>query len=234
MKKILLIIACVLCALVVSAQEQKVKQKVHLKDGTEIIGYVALQPDGSYVVQNESGDMFYYTAPEIKKIIEIEDVKVKTVKLKEKNETVPVVEYKGKGYMGMVGLALGISEVITMVNGYRFSPHFYLGFEAGIGYNTMAYGVGIPLNLYLMSEFSKKRVAMFASLSGGCFFSISNEVAAPQAMITLGVRTRMRKNPNLAMWYGLQGGVSQHYDDDGYTYFTYMAPEVALKLAFSF
>lgn len=230
MKKVLFI-ACILCALTLSAQEHKNKQKIQLKDGTEIIGYVAPQGDGSYVIENEAGDIFFYTAAEIRKIVEIQDVKVKTVKIK---ETATPSDYKTKGYMGIVNGYIGSAMGATIVNGYRFSPHFYLGIETGFGVNPDFYG-GIPLNIYMMSEFSKKRVSMFADFSGGAFMEFFTGVPMPQCSFTLGVRTRMRKNARLAMWYGLNLGMREcsFYDEyGGYNYFTF--PIVNAKVAFSF
>lgn len=262
MKKLLLFVACVLCTTIMSAQEQKMKQKVQLKNGTEIIGYVAPQSDGSYVVQNKDGDIFYYTSAEIKKIVEMEEVKVKTVKVKDTpatkvNATPAEHSLKTKGYMGMVNGLLGTDVGVTMVNGYRFSQHFYLGFETGIAFDGLEDGeIGIPLGLYMMSEFSKKRVSMFADFRAGAHYNMYQGVALPYGIISLGVRARTRKNPNRAMWYGLFFGFREyeyfysdyHYDsyfdyssgeyyyDSYYTteYDSYINPNIGFKIAFSF
>lgn len=236
MKKVLLFIACILCALTLSAQEQKIKQKIQLKDGTEIIGYVAPQGDGSYVIENEAGDIFFYTAAEIRKIVEIQDVKVKTVKAKEvpTPKTATPSDYKTKGYMGIVNGYIGNALGATIINGYRFSPHFYLGIETGFRVDPEFSGC-IPLNIYMMSEFSKKRVSMFADFSGGALMSIGSDEPYPQCSLTLGVRNRMRKNARLAMWYGLNLGVSTYYEYDfenGSHDTTY--PTINVKVAFSF
>ena len=230
------------------AQNQKVKQKVQLKDGTEIIGYVAPQADGSYVIQNEAGDMFFYTGAEIKKIVEIEEAKVKTIEKKDKsvNSKEPVSatsgrEYRKKGYMGIVSGHIGSALGVSIINGYRFSPHFYLGIETGVGFDQSLGTAQIPtINLYLMSEFSKKRVAMFADLSGGVYCDILDDgIFDPQAALTLGVRNRFRKNPNHAMWWGLTFGIRsdtyKSYDDyDGYHIDSSIGPTISAKIAFSF
>ena len=209
MKKLYLLYACLLCAVVMSAQTTKIKNQVILTNGTEIIGYVAPQPDGSYVVETEAGDMFYYSGSEIKKIIVLREnkVKVETVKDSKTSNNLPL-EYKSKGYMGIVGTTLGTTQGVSILNGYRFSPHFYLGFETGIKalYSFDEEPV-IPLNLYFMSEFSKKRVAMFADLRAGmlCGF-LGRSTYGFEGSLTLGVRNRFRKNPNKAMWYGINWG----------------------------
>lgn len=209
MKKIYLLYACLLCAVVMSAQTTKIKNQVILTNGIEIIGYVAPQPDGSYVVETEAGDMFYYSGSEIKKIIVLGEnkVKVETAKDSKTSNNLPV-EYKSKGYMGIVGATLGTAQGVSIINGYRFSPHFYLGFETGI--KALYYfdeEPVIPLNLYFMSEFSKKRVAMFADLRAGmlCGF-LRKSTYGFEGSLTLGVRNRFRKDPNKAMWYGINFG----------------------------
>lgn len=236
MKKVLMIIVGVLLTVAVSAQTEKVKQRVELKNGSEIIGYVAEQNDGSYLVETESGDMFFYSASEIKKIVEIDDVKVKTVKLKEKTveNSDSIVPYRSKGYMGMVSGTFGTDFGVSVINGYRFSPHFYLGLGVGVGTGLITETIHTPeFYLYLMSEFSKKRVAMFADFSYGFYFDPWEGVDS-QATITLGVRNRLRKNPNMAMWWGLNFGVRGYsYSWDGY-YQSGVVPIVSAKIAFSF
>ena len=211
MKKLYLLYACLLCAVVMSAQTTKIKNQVILTNGTEIIGYVAPQPDGSYVVETEAGDMFYYSGSEIKKIIVLGEnkVKVETAKDSKTSNNLPA-EYKSKGYMGIVGATLGTTQGVSIINGYRFSPHFYLGFETGIkAFMLLDEEPAIPLNLYFMSEFSKKRVAMFADLRAGMLGVLDYYYGfffTPEVSLTLGVRNRFRKNPNKAMWYGINFG----------------------------
>lgn len=231
MKKIVIMIVALVSCIVMSAQDVKVKSKVELKNGNEVVGYITEQSDGSYLVETEAGDMFFYSASEIKKIVEIENMKVKTVKLTDK----PQIDYRSKGYMGMVSGLFGTNTGISIINGYRFSPHFFLGVETGVGYATLAEIIQTPkVNLYLMSEFSKKRVAMFADLSCGLYFDLDSEAASPQATVTLGVRNRFKRNPNLAMWWGLNLGMLSYvyywedYYEEGFI------PAVSLKIAFSF
>lgn len=246
MKKTIIFIACILCAVIVSAQEQKVKQKVQIKDGSEIIGYVAVQTDGSYLVQNESGDMFFYSAAEIKKIVEIEEIKVKTSKpkaVKEPSQSSNQVNFKTKGYMGMVSATLGLDNGVSIVNGYRWSPHFYTGLETGLMGFLKGYGdIGIPLNLHLLSEFSKKRVAMFADLGAGMLLSFFDG-PKPQGSLDLGIRSRSRKNPNRSTWYSLEFGLRPYtytYTSEDYylgSYYhshTYVEPSISFKFSFSF
>lgn len=241
MKKLFVIIASLLLTVAAGAQTEKVKQRVELKNGNEVVGYVAEQSDGSYLVETESGDMFFYSASEIKKIVEIDDVKVKTVKLKDKpdekgsyEKSANTTAYKTKGYMGMVSGVFGMDFGISVINGYRFSPHFYLGLGVGVGYGLIMETIHTPeINIYMMSEFSKKRVAMFADLTCGFNYDLYEETMNAQSSITFGVRNRFKKNPNKAMWWGLNFGIR------GYSYYyeyyeSGVTPTLCAKIAYSF
>ena len=65
-------IACTFCmalmAILVYSQERVEKQLV-LKNGTTISGYITTQSDGSFIVETSTGDMFFYTPSEVKRVI---------------------------------------------------------------------------------------------------------------------------------------------------------------------
>ena len=155
-------------------------------------------------------------------------VKGKTVKVKAPQQGMPD-GYKTKGYLGMVSGFLGTDNGVSIINGYRFSPHFSMGLETGFAANV-ANGLGLPLNLHIISEFGKKRIAMFADLNTGMFAAIDYG-AVPQMALTLGCRVRMRNNPRYAMWYGLNAGLTGVYDSD---YYLEPFPVIQLKVSFSF
>lgn len=137
--------------------------------------------------------------------------------------------------MGIVSGHIGSALSVSIINGYRFSPHFYLGIETGVGFDILLETPQVPsINLYLMSEFSKKRVAMFADLSGGIYYDIWEGAVNPQAALTLGVRNRFRKNPNHAMWWGLNFGIRgwEYYFEGEYQ--GGFGPTICAKIAFSF
>lgn len=242
MKKLCFIISVLLCTMA-SAQEQKVRQKVVLRNGTELNGYVMGQPDGGYIIETDMGDVFYYTASEIRRIVSVDADKAEMtsdeVGSKRKSRNEPVY-FKRKGYMGIVSVWGGDGVSVAMVNGYRFSPHFYMGVETGFGY-CIENGPGIPMNLYLMSEFSKKRTSMYVDFSIGAFAAFSSDFVF-QTTLTLGGRTRMRKNPDCAIWYGLNIGLRQYwygYTTDyghyvGHNYDTDWFPVIGPKISFSF
>ena len=155
-------------------------------------------------------------------------VKEKTVTAKTPQQGLPA-GYKTKGYLGMAGGFLGTDNGVSIINGYRFSPHFSMGLETGFAI-SVANDLGLPLNLHIISEFGKKRIAMFADLNAGLFAAIDYG-AVPQMALTLGCRVRMRNNPNYAMWYGLNAGLTGMYGSD---YYLEPFPVIQLKVSFSF
>lgn len=66
MKKTLLILIACLLPLMAMAQEKK-EMKLELKNGTTLTGLVTVQQDGSYILENTSGDVFYFDASEVRK-----------------------------------------------------------------------------------------------------------------------------------------------------------------------
>lgn len=249
MKNLLTFIACILCAVNLSAQDQKkVKETVTLNDGTVISGYVAKQSDGSYLIENESGDMFYYTAAEIKEVKKF------------------MAEYgKEKGYMGMVNVLLGSPMGVSIINGYRFSPQIYLGLETGLNATSLPYAIydiygetmHIPLNVYFQYVFSKKQTSIFIDTSIGMNILPlvgddynSDDPTSYRAFpvganfaVTFGVKNTIRQNQKLSMWYGLQAGLSSITQDrdietniDTYSRerLTLISPQICAKVALSF
>lgn len=245
MKNLLTFIACILCAVSLSAQDQKkVKETVTLNDGTEISGYVAKQSDGSYLIENESGDMFYYTAAEIKEVKKF------------------MAEYgKEKGYMGMVNVLLGSPMGVSIINGYRFSPQIYLGLETGLNATSLPYAIWdiygetmhIPLNVYFQYVFSKKQKSMFIDTSIGMnilplvdddYYNgdmrCRDFPVGANFAVTFGIKNTIRQNQKLSMWYGLQAGLSSITQECADIFYknsrkrTLISPQICAKVALSF
>ncbi len=68
MRKVCILIVAVLVSLSLSAQETKSLSTVILNNGMSISGYVEPQMDGGYKVTSESGDVFYYSSSDVKRI----------------------------------------------------------------------------------------------------------------------------------------------------------------------
>jgi len=251
-----------LSCVAMSAQDGKYKSRVELKSGkAEIVGYVAKQDDGGYVVETESGDVFYYSESEIKKITPLnvlkesktKEPKVKEAKTKESKENIikEVSSYesgadrsKTKGYMGIIESGIGLDSYaynedysqtayteanfgmsLSIINGYRFSRHFYIG--AGIGFDNPCTGVTIPMYLHLRAETSKKKLSPYIGLSGGLALSTYSGLG-PYLDGSVGLRSHCKKHGS--MWYGLS--VSALSIDGGPYFEDYIT--VKLKIAYSF
>ena len=247
MKRIAIIIAALASCLVMSAQDVKVKSRVELKGGkADVVGYAELQADGGYVVETESGDVFYYSAAEIKKVTQLEAEKVSDSKVKIEKAKISYDfssdRSKNRGYMGIIEAGIGLNSYqcgsqdynygeITMetsvvfINGYRFSPHFYAG--VGIGFNNTFNDFSLPLFLHLRSEFTKKRTSPYVALSGGVTIPYSNDTGIFLEG-AFGFRTHLKKHGSI--WYGLSAGcVSESWED----YYS-NAVLMCFKLAYSF
>lgn len=66
MKKTLMILIAFLFSFIAMAQEKK-EMKLELKNGSTLTGMVTVQQDGSYILENTSGDIFYFEASEVRK-----------------------------------------------------------------------------------------------------------------------------------------------------------------------
>ncbi len=204
MKKLFLIILGLFCAILLSAQTDKTKCKIELKDGSVLIGYVAQQADGSYVVESESGDIFYYTANEIRRITELvkENVRIESSKSDKRS-----VKGKEKGYLGMVNIGVGVAGVTYygygeygdytesytepvlsahFINAYRFSPFFALGLGVGVEYDDDR-AISIPVYANTLFEFSRKRVSPYLSLGFGVQYITGYEEIAPFTDLSFGL-----------------------------------------------
>lgn len=223
MKRIAIIIAALASCMVMSAQDVKVKSKVELKGGkADVTGYAELQSDGGYVVETESGDVFYYSASEIKRVTPLE-VK-EAVPVKEKvTKALPDVSgdrSKTKGYMGIVEAGIGTSSGISLINGIRFSQHFYMGLGVGVSYDPLFYEcIFAPVYLNFRTEFTKKKVSPYFAANLGVAYDVCCEYISAVAEGSFGLRAYCRKHGS--MWYGISGGWSG-------------APTIGLKIAYSF
>lgn len=251
MKRITIFIAALASCLVMSAQDVKVKSRVELKGGkADVVGYAELQSDGGYVVETESGDVFYYSPAEIKKVTQLEVDRVETVKVKKANGD----RSKTKGYMGIVEAGLGYYKVdtnfsvlgadpysdsegaiggsLSVINGYRFSPHFYVGL--GIGFDVDYYrGIDFPVFLHLRTEFTKKRISPYLAFSGG-FLIPFNYDSGFYLEGAFGIRSHCKKHGS--MWYGLTASILQgsYSYNDGYEHGNDSVSAIKFKIAYSF
>lgn len=265
MKRLAIVIAALVSCVVMSAQDVKVKSRVELKGGkADVVGYAAQQDDGGYIVETDAGDVFYYSAAEIKKVTPLEskpakvkeekvkETKVKEIKVKEPKVKEPKTlsyDYSGdrsktKGYMGIIEAGLGMDSYsyyhyydnhsydeielgisLSMINGYRFSRHFYVG--AGVGIDNIVTGMIIPMFLHLRAETSKKKVSPYIGLSGGLALATYGGVG-PYLDASFGLRSDLKKHGS--MWYGIS--VTGSSINEGQAMDTNITAKI--KIAYSF
>ena len=72
MKKIVILIILFLVPVLALAQE-KVVNRVELKNGTNLIGVVQVQSDGSYQVETTSGDVLVFPPSEVNRVVGVDD-----------------------------------------------------------------------------------------------------------------------------------------------------------------
>ena len=80
MRKVCILIITMLVSISISAQETKSLSTVILNNGMSINGYVEPQADGGYKVTSESGDVFYYSFSDVKRVKDNSSSDVKRVK----------------------------------------------------------------------------------------------------------------------------------------------------------
>lgn len=146
----------------------------------------------------------------------------------------------GKGYMTILETGFGISDVylkgsykdhngvthaylddykayhlpcLHWINGYSFSPHFFLG--AGIGANIeMVSGyVRVPFYIHLRSTFAKSTVAPYIALSGGGtgdILAYDEKSIRPYADATIGIRMGKKKKRGCWLGAGVSYTTPQH------------------------
>lgn len=218
MKKLFVVFVTLASCLMLNAQEDKVKSIVQLNGSKDYLyGYVSQYPDGSYLVETDAADIFCFSASEVKRV--------------------SAIPLKSKGYMGLVEAEVGFpSGSISVVNGYRFSPMFFLGL--GVGYKAIGdVGKCIPIFLQARTELSRRirKVAPYMAFNIGVAHindysyydhysqsRVEDSVSDPMVDFTFGLRSDCRKHG--AMWYGICFGALLDPD----------AMYLTFKLAYSF
>ena len=174
MKKIFFL--AVLSIVIASAANAQgaMQDVVYLKNGSVIRGIIIEQvPNESIKIETREGNIFVYKMEEVSKFTK---------------ETMPqqhrYVGYSGgqsqynpkyNGYMGTIqfGYGVGIDKYkasrvnLNLINGYKFSPHYYMGAGMGLNYYFSYEDYTVPLFLYLRSDFLKSDASPFFSMSAG-------------------------------------------------------------------
>ncbi|MBO5933436.1 MAG: hypothetical protein J6Q19_06925 [Bacteroidaceae bacterium] len=244
MKRILLVFLCLVFCVLINAQDTRIKSKVELKSGkTEIVGFVTQQSDGGYLVETESGDVFYYSQDEIKNITTLinEEAKKQARQLKKEEQmlTLGKDRSKIKGLMCIVEGGFGYTAYshiwehscddyynyidsyldgfncsASFIAGYRFSPNLFMGI--GIGIDDPLFYQADPLFIHLRSELTKRKIAPYLALSvGSAYLDYFPSNINDNTFIeaTIGIRKHLKKHGS--MWCGFSVGMF-NYCSNGY------------------
>ena len=127
MKRILLVFLCLVFCVLINAQDTRIKSKVELKSGkTEIVGFVTQQSDGGYLVETESGDVFYYSQDEIKNITTLinEEAKKQARQLKKQEQMLTLGKDRSK-IKGLMCIVEGGFGYTSYYYNYNHSHYYY-------------------------------------------------------------------------------------------------------------
>lgn len=239
MKKVLLsfFLLITLCASVSWAQDSRTLQKIKLKNGYILSGYVEPQSDGTYKVETTGGDIFYYSSSEISKIESSEAKKEKQAKKKAEIESLPLKE---NGYIGILSGGFGVADgdcpvvQFHFVNGIRFSKKFSMGL--GIGFEACDGDVSLPIQVNARYSFTNRRYAPYLSGSAGVALIPKDSASTlPSVQLESGIRIA-NLNRSSAWWLGLTFGTiaicsyNEYYD----FYESYPSGKIGLIVSYSF
>lgn len=96
-----LLIICLLLFIfpfILMAQEKEEK-RLELKNGTVLTGYVEVQPDGSYLLETQSGDVFFFSPSEVAKVMSLLPASQQTTGVSDYFDGKTVDKRRGKIYM---------------------------------------------------------------------------------------------------------------------------------------
>ncbi len=230
MKRLLSIfIVLMFCVLTLSAQDNRVKKKIVLRDGTELIGFIS-EESGMTKITTEDGDVFYYVERDIKDILSLEpnqNVR-KSKKQKDKKDSVlKNKDNKTSGYFGTVGFSATMGSFtgrLTSIHGYHYKG-FHIGAGVGLGFSNfpiyndshyqpyadMCQSLSLPIFCHISWEFTQTKVAPFVEINAGCdpllVFNVPYIYQAAIVQFMAGLNFKINKyglrlSGGYDLWYG--------------------------------
>ncbi|MCH5306002.1 MAG: hypothetical protein J1E79_05920 [Rikenella sp.] len=237
MKKFLLLCFVALLSGFAHAQNTRWQDAVYMKNGSVVRGTIIEQvPGKSLKIETRDGNVFVYKMAEVNKITREQ--------MQNQFGNTNRFTAKPKGYGGLVeaGYGIGVSGYgskfeFDVVNGYQFSPYFYMGFGVGVNVWTNGSGlVSLPLFAHFRTNFMNKPVSPFFALSAGYNLSVTSGIDGG-IMIepTLGVTFRTSNRTAVIFGIGYSG---QQYKEEYFYYGSYTekywTSAIRLKLGFTF
>ena len=253
-KHVLLIILFVGILSPINTFAQRLEDVVHLNNGSEIRGVIVEQiPNESIKIQTRDGNVLSYSIGEIERMTKERGRRRNPVARELRSFNNP------KGYMGMieVGGGIGVGDYpatrisASMINGYRFSPHFAVG--VGIGadlfikdwrlYNGRDYAghgggdLSVPVFLHLRSDFLKGSWSPFVSCNLGYALPLIGYYKGPMLDASAGIGFNIGSRHRMTVGGGYAFNQVQYALGDqyqGYVSGKNVSDGFKLKIGFSF
>lgn len=239
----------------IGAFAQRLEDVVHLNNGSEIRGVIVEQiPNESIKIQTRDGNILSYTMGEIERLTKERGRRRSPVARERRSFNNP------RGYMGMVevGGGIGVGDFpatrisASMINGYRFSPHFAVGVGVGIevylktwrlynGGNNDIYENGgdfsVPVFLHLRSDFLKGSWSPFVSCNIGYDIPLKGYYNGPMFDSSAGIGFNIGSEHRMTVGFGYAlNQVKYAFGDQyqGYVSGKDVSDSFKLKIGFSF
>lgn len=240
MKKIFMLLIILLNSLVVFAQ-QHYQDVVYLKNGSIIRGTIIEQvPNKSIKIETADKSVFVYQFDEIEKLS-------KEATRDKRNNYERYSSRHESGYIGIldVGYAVGLGDYgldfinLTMINGYKFNPHFSLGFGTGAKFYPDAEAILIPFFANFQANFLARAISPYVALNVGYSFDASNDFKPTGFLInpSIGVHFGISNNFGINVSVGYEGQWAEFYSYDYYYYYDSVSKAISgisFKIGFVF
>ncbi|MDR1415024.1 MAG: hypothetical protein LBI96_04350 [Odoribacteraceae bacterium] len=216
MKKLFVLFLLLSGGLVVQAQ-QHYRDVVYLKNGSVIRGtIVELVPDKLIKIEMADQSVFVYQLDEVESFAR-EAVRGNNFR-----------RFPGSdhGYAGIVDMGYGVgagrygSDFIhfTMINGYRFNPHFLLGVGTGVKFYHEEEAVLVPFFAHFQATLLDGLVSPYAAASVGYSFNASGDFEGVGLLVnpSVGVHFEVSGNSGINVSVGYDGQWAEFVIYDGH------------------
>ncbi len=211
---------------------------VHLKNGSQIHGIIIeLVPTESLSLVTWDGSRYVFDMNEVEAITK-EYGRWSRMYRRALRQSTAGKFHKPRGYFGIAEIGVGamfLSENIrvgaTIINGYRFTPGFALGFGTGFHFYTGGAEYAIPLYLHVRSDFFNRARTPFFALNVGGQIQLTDDVTDIHSGFFIepsfgyGFNTGENQRCNISLGLALD-----MYNDD----YRYMDAGLCLKFGYSF
>jgi hypothetical protein len=235
MKKLFMLLVILASSSLLFAQHNY-EDVVYLKNGSVIRGIIIEQvPNQSIKIETADRNIFVYRFDEIEKLSKEVIRGTRNGHYRNSSSRSP-----SSGYIGIldVGYAVGIGDDgydfvnLTMINGYKFNPHFSLGFGTGAKFYHSAEAILIPFFTNFQVNFINKAVSPYFALNVGYSFNASDDFEPTGFLInpSIGVHFGISDGFGINLSVGYDGQWAELYND--YYYYYESSSEILSGISF--